>query len=198
MIRPRFLILGAAVAVLLAGAWAYVLHRDPVPVAADVAGPQLGGPFHLVDQNGRAVTERDLRGKPTIMFFGFTYCPEVCPTTLLHMSAWLRALGPDGNRLNVVYVTVDPERDTPAQLHAYLSAFDPRIRGLTGSPQDIASVAREYRVFYEKVPTPGGGYTMDHSTLIYMLDANGRFVGPIGYDEPDTKVLPVLRELVRG
>lgn len=157
----------------------------------------IGGPFSLTDQNGRTVTDRDLLGKPTLIFFGYTYCPEVCPLTLAHMTTWLEELGPGADRLNVVFITVDPRRDTPAKLHDYLSSFDPRIRGLTGSQQAIDAVAKEYGVFYRKVASPGGGYAMEHSSVIYIMDASGRYTGPISYQEPPDSVVPLLRDIVR-
>lgn len=189
-----FAVFTAAVIGLSVGAVAYPFWERAHRAAT---ANSYGGPFRLIDQNGRLVTDRDLLGKPSLIFFGFTYCPEVCPTTLAHMTSWLKTLGPDGNRLNVVYVTIDPERDTAKQLRSYLQAFDPRIRGLTGSPKAIDRMAREYNVLYLKVPLPDGGYTMDHSTLIYMMDAKGRYVGPLAYDEPDSEVLPRLRGLLR-
>jgi protein SCO1 len=192
MTRRAAVLLGIALAAVLFGAGVYALWPTfaPAPAAA------IGGPFSLTDQDGRAVTERDLLGRPTAIFFGFTFCPEVCPTTLANLSAWLKALGPDGDRLNVVFVTIDPARDTPARLKAYLSAFDPRIRGLTGSDQAIAKVADEYRVYYRKVPLDGGGYTMDHSSAIYLMDASGRFTGPIAYGAPAGQGLASLRRLL--
>lgn len=168
------------------------------PVTRTSGKAAIGGPFSLKDQTGRPVTDRDLIGKPSLIFFGFTSCPEVCPTTLMHMSKWLKDLGPDGDKLNALYVTVDPERDTAAQIKQYLSAFDPRIRGLTGSPAAVAEIAKNYRVYYNRVPLENGSYTMDHSTMVYMMDAQGEFVGPIGYNEPDADVMPLLRDLVAG
>lgn len=157
----------------------------------------MGGPFQLVDQDGRKVTEADLRGKPTLMFFGFTFCPEVCPTTLTELTGWLKALGPDADRLNVVFVSVDPERDTPAQLKTYLSNFDPRIRGLTGTPEQVAQAAKAYRVYYRKVPVEGGEYTMDHSSMIYLFDKDGGFVEPIGYGEAGDRAMAKVRKLLQ-
>jgi protein SCO1/2 len=187
------IILAAGFTLCAAAAVSYpFVARPPGPSTAPA---RIGGPFELVDQTGRRVTDRDLRGKPSLIAFGFTTCPDVCPTTLTHMTNWLRALGRDGDRLNVVYVTVDPQRDTPQQLRAYLAAFDPRIRGLTGSPAAIAQIAREYRVFYQKVPLAGGGYTVDHSAILYLMDAKGRFVRPLGFDQPDAVALPALRQL---
>lgn len=190
----RWLLL-AAPAALAAGAGATWLITDRDGGEGTI---KLGGPFSLVDQNGVRVTDKDLRGKPTAVFFGFTYCPEICPTTLGLMTQWMQALGPDADKLNVVFVTVDPERDTPQQLKLFLSSFDPRIRGLTGSPDAIAQAAKAYRVFYKKVPLDGGGYTMDHSTPIYLFDARGRFVEPIGYGAPPDRGLAQLKRLIKG
>ncbi|HEX4182338.1 MAG TPA: SCO family protein, partial [Caulobacteraceae bacterium] len=141
-------------------------------------------------------SDKDLLGKPTVLFFGFTYCPDVCPTTLADMSAWLKALGPDGDRLNVAYVTIDPERDTPERLKSYLTAFDPRIRGLTGTPQAVAQAAHDYNVYYQKVPLQGGDYTMDHSTLIYLMDAHGHMAELVQYGEPKDQVVASLKRLL--
>jgi protein SCO1/2 len=166
--------------------------------AADPPAVELGGPFTLVDQNGKTVTERDFRGKPTVLFFGFTYCPEVCPTTLADLTADLKALGPDAAKLNVIYVTVDPLRDTQKQMRTYLTAFDPRIRGLTGTPAQIAQIAKEYDVYYQKVPLEGGSYTMDHSAGIYLIDRHGRFEGMMTYQDPQAEALTKLRTLIHS
>ena len=138
----------------------------------------IGGPFRLTDQNGKVVTDRDVKGKPFLVFFGFTHCPEVCPTTLFEMSQVLRQLGPDADRVRALFVTVDPERDTAQSLKDYLSSFDPHMIGLTGDPADIASIARAYRVYYKKVPLDGGDYTMDHTAIVYLMNKDGRFVSP--------------------
>lgn len=165
-----------------------------------VTGPKadIGGPFQLIDTRGRTVTEADLLGKPSAVFFGFTYCPEVCPTTLGELTAALAALGPDADRLNVVFISVDPERDTPEDLARYLSNFDPRIRGLTGSPEAVAKTASAYRVYYRKVPTEDGGYTIDHSSMLYLFDSRGGFVEPVSYGESVQVVADHLRRLVRN
>ncbi|WP_309643059.1 SCO family protein [Phenylobacterium sp.] len=169
----------------------------PQETGASQTAIRIGGPFALVDASGRPVTEKTLLGKPTAIFFGFTYCPEICPTTMAELTNWLKALGPDADRLNVVFVSVDPERDTPAQLKTYLSNFDPRIQGFTGSPEAVAAVAKAYRVYYAKVPTDDG-YTVDHSSAIYLFDAKGRFVEPIGYGAPGERAIGQLRKLIRG
>jgi len=138
----------------------------------------IGGPFQLVDQTGQAVSDKSIKGKPTIIFFGFTHCPDVCPTSLFEMSEILRAMGDDAKRVNAFFVSVDPERDTPQVMKDYLSSFDPNLKGLTGSPEATAQVISGYRVYAKKVPLKDGDYTMDHTALIYLLDRDGRFVAP--------------------
>ena len=138
----------------------------------------IGGPFQLTDQAGQAVTENNLKGKPTLIFFGFTHCPDVCPTSLFEISEVLKAMGKDADRVNAYFVSVDPERDTAAAMKDYLSSFDPHLKGLTGDPQAVAKVLSAYRVYSRKVPLKDGGYTMDHTALIYLMDREGRFVSP--------------------
>lgn len=138
----------------------------------------IGGPFQLTDQTGKAVTDKDLKGKPTLIFFGYTHCPDVCPTSLFEMSEVLRALGKDADKVNAVFISVDPERDTPATMKDYLSSFDPHLEGLSGDPAETARVITSYRVYAKKVPTKDGDYTMDHTALIYLMDREGRFVSP--------------------
>jgi protein SCO1 len=152
-----------------------VSGRDPVPSAGAAA---IGGPFSLVDQNGRTVTDKDLRGHPFLVFFGFTHCPDVCPTSLFEISEVLGKLGPDAQKLSALFVTIDPERDTPVAMKDYLASFNPRLVGLTGDPAAIAAVAKEYRVYVKKVPLDHGDYTMDHTALVYLMDKEGRFVTP--------------------
>jgi len=138
----------------------------------------IGGPFQLTDQNGKAVTDKNLKGKPTLIFFGYTHCPDVCPTSLFEISEVLRALGKDADKVNAVFISVDPERDTPATMKDYLSSFDPHLEGLSGDPAETAKVITSYRVYAKKVPTKDGDYTMDHTALIYLMDRDGRFVSP--------------------
>ncbi len=140
--------------------------------------PGIGGPFSLVDQNGKTVTADSLKGKPTLIYFGFTYCPDVCPTSLLLMETAIEKLGLDAaKKVNLVFITVDPERDTPELMKGYVTNFGPTFVGLTGSPEQIAQGARAYRVYYQKVPGKDGApYLMDHSSIVYLLDRNGRFV----------------------
>jgi len=144
-----------------------------------IAAPAaIGGPFQLTDQSGRKVTEQSLKGKPTLIFFGFTHCPDICPTSLFEMSEVLRAMGKDADRLNTYFVSVDPERDTAAVMKNYLSSFDPHLEGLTGTPDEVARMITAYRVYAKKVPTKDGDYTMDHTALIYLMDKDGNFVAP--------------------
>ena len=144
-----------------------------VPAAATI-----GGPFQLTDQSGQTVSEKSMRGHPSLIFFGFTHCPDVCPTTLFEISEVLKAMGKDADRVNAYYISVDPERDTAAAMKEYLSSFDPRLKGLTGTPEAIAKVLSEYRVYAKKVPLKDGDYTMDHTALIYLMDRDGKFVSP--------------------
>jgi protein SCO1 len=146
----------------------------------------IGGPFQLTDQSGQTVTEKNLQGRPTLIFFGFTHCPDVCPTELFQVSEILRAMGSDADRVNAYFVSVDPERDTGAVMKDYLSSFDPHLKGLTGDPAAVAKVISDYRVYARKVPLKDGDYTMDHTALIYLMDRDGKFVSPFRLDrKPD-------------
>src|SRR5712691_11297298 len=153
-----------------------VTGRVSAPVAQQIAA--IGGPFKLTDQDGHPVTDQDFKGRPFLVFFGFTHCPDVCPTTLFEVSEILRALGEDADRAGALFVTVDPERDTPAVMKDYLSSFDPHLRGATGDPAAIDVAEKAYRVYAKKVPTENGDYSMDHTALVYLMDKQGRFVVP--------------------
>lgn len=166
------------------------------PVAAGPASLPIGGPFSLTDHRGRAVTEATFRGRPMAVFFGFTQCPDVCPTTLGDMTALIKALGPEADRLHWLFVSVDWERDTPETLAGYLEAFDRRIVGLSGTEAQVAAAARAFRIYYRRVPTDGGGYTMDHSASLFLLDAAGRFAGTIDNQESQAVALEKLRALL--
>jgi len=154
----------------------FMTGRGVVPNIQEAAA--IGGPFKLIDQDGKPLTDQDMKGKPFLVFFGFTHCPEVCPTKLFEISEILRKLGPDADKISALFITVDPERDTPALMKDYLSNFDPHLRGATGDAEAIAKVAKAYRVYYAKVPLEGGDYTMDHSAIVYLMDKNGHFVAP--------------------
>ena len=143
----------------------------PVPAA-------IGGPFQLTDQSGTTVTDKSLQGRPSLIFFGFTHCPDVCPTSLFEISEVLRAMGKDADRVNAYFVSVDPERDSMEAMKDYLSSFDPHLKGLTGDPEAIAKMLTAYRVYAKKVPLKDGDYTMDHTALTYLMDRDGKFVAP--------------------
>src|ERR1044072_6978599 len=138
----------------------------------------IGVVFHVTDQTGQTVTEKDLQGKPTPIFFGFTHCPDVCPTSLFEISEVLRAMGKDADRVNAWFISVDPERDNAAAMKDYLSSFDPHLKGLTGTPEAMAKVISGYGGYAKKVPLKDGDYTMDHTALIYLIDRDGKFVAP--------------------
>ncbi len=156
----------------------------------------MGGPFALEDMNEKPVTQADLLGKPTAIFFGFARCPDTCPTTLLALTTAMRDMGAEADRLNVVFVTVDPSRDTPEMLRAYLSSFDARIRGFTGTDDQVAAMARAYHVAYRRVPLEGGDYTMDHSAAVLLFDRVGHYVDAIPFGEDDVQMRQRLTALV--
>ena len=148
------------------------------PLRSATQAVEIGGPFRLTDQDGHTVSDQDFKGKPLLVFFGFTHCPDVCPTTLFDVSEVLRKLGPDADRVGAIYVTVDPERDTSATLKDYMASFDPHLRGLTGDADAIQAIAKEYRVYYKKVPLQDGDYTMDHTAIVYLMGKDGHFIAP--------------------
>jgi len=146
----------------------------------------IGGPLQLTDQSGATVTEKSLQGRPTLIFFGFTHCPDVCPTSLFEISEVLRAMGKDADRVNAYFVSVDPERDNDAAMKDYLSSFDPHLKGLSGDPEAVAKVLSAYRVYAKKVPLKDGDYTMDQTALTYLMDRDGKFVAPFNLNrKPD-------------
>ena len=143
----------------------------------------IGGPFALTDQDGHTRTDRDFRGKWALVYFGYTFCPDVCPTTLQDMAIALRRLGPKARQVVPLFITLDPARDHPAVLKKYLAAFGPEFQGLTGTPQQITSVAHAYRVYFAKRPLPAGGYSVDHASTIYLMNPEGQFVSTIDDQE---------------
>lgn len=154
------------------------LFGRAVPTSRTVGQALVGGTFSLVDQTGRRVTDQDFKGRYMLVMFGFTFCPDICPSGLQVMSAALDKLGAKADRVVPIFITVDPERDTPAVLAAYVPSFHKRLVGLTGTPDEIAAVARKYRVYHKKVPDTksAGAYTIDHSALIYLMGPDGSYV----------------------
>jgi protein SCO1/2 len=158
---------------------------------------QLGGPFSLTDQNGKPRTEADYRGKYMLIFFGYTYCPDVCPTTLAVMSAALEMMGSRADRIVPILITVDPKRDKPETLKPYLEAFGPRWVGLTGTPEEIAAVAKEYRVYYRENPGEGDNYTVDHSGVVYLMKPDGSYLANYSLaNSPDLMAADLTRRTI--
>ena len=157
---------------------------DPSPRRGSASDPQgealVGGPFPSVDAEGRTVTDADFRGHPFLVYFGYAHCPDICPTTLAELSEVLKRL-PE-KPIKALFVTVDPERDTARIMADYVSSFDPRIVGLSGSLEQIAAMEKGYRVFARKAPGKGGDYTMDHSSIVYLMDARGGFIEALNLD----------------
>ena len=162
------------------------------------AGEPYGAPFSLVDQSGGEITEAAFRGHPSAVFFGFTHCPEICPTTLFEMDSWLKALGDEGKDIRAFFVTVDPERDTPEVLDAYVSNVSDRITAITGSPEEIAAMAKSFGIFVRKVDLGNDDYTMDHTASVLLLDETGDLFGTIAYGEDAETAVAKLKRLAGG
>lgn len=160
------------------------------------AGAGIGGPFTLTGSDGKTVTDKSFAGKPFAIFFGFTRCPEVCPTTLARMASLREQLGKDGDKFEIVFVSVDPEHDKPADIGSYISLFKTPIHGLTGTDAQLAAIEKAYGVYVKKVPLEGGDYTVDHTAAIYLMDRQGRFVTTIDYHENDRVALEKLKRII--
>lgn len=184
------LLLGAAASL----SWALWHVIETVPSAATAQDPAIRSEFELVDQNGRTVRSEDLRGRWQLVFVGFTSCPDICPTTLTNITAAMEELGPEADKVQPVLITVDPERDTPPVMKEYLSAFDPRILGLTGTPAQIEAALKSFRVYAAKRPLEGGDYTMDHSAFIYLMDTEGEYATHFLAQAPVEDMIGKLRE----
>lgn len=197
---PRFMLIAAVLAgLVILGTGAFlvlVLHDSPRGAAGTVLGSAIGGPFQLVDQNGKTVTEADLKGKWSLVYFGYTHCPDACPTALNDISIALADLGPKRDAVRPVFITVDPERDTPESLKAYVTSFDAPILALTGSPEQVAKAAKGYRVYYAKHPEAGGDYSMDHSSVIYVMDPEGRFTASFTHESAPEQIAERLKKLI--
>ncbi|WP_208435936.1 SCO family protein [Bartonella phoceensis] len=161
----------------------------------------LGDNFTLIDSNGKTITETDVRSKPSIVFFGFTMCPESCPNTLINLDRWLTALGPQADKLGVWFVTVDPERDTPEVLHDYLSNFTNKIVGISGDPEKVHKMVNSFNIVAEKVPGTNGNYTYNHTAAVFLLKKGGKLFGVIPYDtkenDPEIKDTIAIEQLKR-
>lgn len=163
------------------------------------SGEPFGAAFALTDQKGAPITEAAFRGHPSVVFFGFTHCPEVCPTTLFELAGWLKTMGDSGKNLNAYFVTVDPERDTPEIINSYVSNFSDRITGITGDPDKVHAMAKSFGIYWKKVDTGDGDYTMDHTASVLLLNAKGEFAGTIAYGEnADTAIAKLKRLAAEG
>jgi protein SCO1/2 len=193
----RAVVIFAAFVLLLAAGFAgfYLMNRQMAePGGSGVA--LVGGPFTLTDQDGRKVSEKDFLGKHMLVFFGYTYCPDICPTELQVMTAALDELGPAAEKIQPVFVSVDPQRDTPEVLKSYVGNFGPRLIGLTGTPEEIAGIAKAYRVYYAKSGDQASpdSYLMDHSSIMYLMGPDGNFVKHFTYTTDAAKLAGELKE----
>ncbi|HEX2446614.1 MAG TPA: SCO family protein [Methyloceanibacter sp.] len=180
----------------LGGAALLALSQGPAGPAVQTTGKALiGGPFTLVDQNGKTVTDQDFRGRYMLVFFGFTHCPDVCPAELQVMSASLDELGPQADEIVPIFITLDPERDTPAAMGAYVKNFGPRFLGLTGSPEAISAAAKSYRIAYSKFreDEKSDDYSIDHSALVYLMGKDGEYITHFAHGTPAWKMTEILR-----
>ena len=191
--RPRLLVVSLC-GLALGAFLGWLLVSNPgtgVPATSQSTGKALiGGPFSLVDHTGKRVTDRDFRGRKTLVYFGFTSCPDVCPSGLQAIAAALDSLGARAGNVTPLFITLDPDRDTPAKLAEYVKSFHPRLVGLTGSAEDIAAAAKAYRVYYKKIPDPitPGAYSVDHTSFLYLMDENGEFIRPFTHPADASKL----------
>jgi len=160
------------------------------------AAVPIGGPLRLTDQDGKPFDSTSLAGKPYAVFFGFTHCPDACPTTLSEIARVEDEIGAPAKELTTLFVTVDPERDTPSVLKEYISNFGGNTVALSGTPEEVAQAAKEYRVFYKKVPTSDGGYTMDHTAVLYLMGRKGEFRDVIAYSEEHDRYVDKIKKLL--
>jgi cytochrome oxidase Cu insertion factor (SCO1/SenC/PrrC family) len=197
---PRFAVIAIVLAGLLvvaAGALlALAVRETPRGAAGTALASAIGGPFHLIDQNGKPVSDADLKGKWQLVFFGYTHCPDTCPTALNEIALALDQLGVKRDEVEIVFITVDPERDTPEVMKAYVQSFDAPIIALTGSPDAVAQAAKAYRVYYAKHPRGDGEYDMDHSAVIYVMNPEGRFTATFTPDSTADAIAQRLQKLI--
>ncbi|MGB7286730.1 MAG: SCO family protein [Salaquimonas sp.] len=180
--------------VVLVGGWAGYLALNK---AGPEAVPAFGAEFELQATNGESLTQDDMLGRPHLVFFGFTHCPEVCPTTLYEISGWMEEIGDPAKALDIYFVSVDPERDNQEVLTNYLSPFGPQVIGLTGSAEEIDKAAKGYHVYYKKVPLEDGDYTMDHTARIALMKPDGSLMSTIAWDENSDTAVQKLKNLLK-
>lgn len=187
----RWIFAGLILLLAIAGGWiGYTLYDASQPAE----GP-YGVPFELTDQNGDTITDAAFRGHPSAIFFGYTNCPDVCPTTLYELDGWLNKLGAKGENIAAYFVTVDPERDTPEVVGNYVAAVSNRIVGISGAPEKVEAMARGYNVYFKRIDGEDGDYSMDHTASIFLLDSKGRFRKTIAYGESPESAIRKLEDL---
>jgi protein SCO1/2 len=193
--KSRIFLILSLLAGLLAASCGQEAQEPPLKGAA------IGGPFALVDQSGRTATDRQFDGKYRIVYFGFAHCPDVCPTDLAQIGQALRTLEKSDSAMAAkivpIFITVDPERDTPAVIKDYVAAFHPRLVGLTGTPQQIADVAKKFAVYYAKEPTPDGSYTMNHSRILFLMGPDGAPLAMLPHDKNPEEIAAELKRWVK-
>jgi protein SCO1/2 len=195
--RVLVAVLLGGLVILAAGAFLGLgLRETPKGAAGTLLASAIGGSFRLVDQNGKTVTDADLKGKWSLIYFGYTHCPNACPTTLNAIAIALDEVGPKRDAVRPVFITVDPERDTPEVLKSYVTSFDAPILALTGTPAEVAQAAKDYRVYYAKHPEPDGDYAMDHSSVIYVMDPEGRFTATFTPESSPEDIAARLKKLL--
>ncbi len=192
--RTLYAIMGMLVVILSLATGAYLFMTGEAP-----GGMTVGGPFALVDGDGKPVTDKTWRGKYMLVYFGYTFCPDVCPTTLNSVTEALDTLGAKADQIQPLFITIDPKRDKPAEVKQFAAAFGPRMVGLTGSPEQIAVAAKAYRVYYAEHRTgkEAGDYTLDHSSVLYLMGPDGRFIAPVRADQAGPEMAAALAKLVR-
>lgn len=195
MKRIRYIAWGLIVGLLGFIGYTTLMPKPETGTNTFVGAADIGGPFSLVNQDGVAVDQTLFNEKPYAIFFGFTNCPEICPTSLYEMAGWIEKLGPQASELEYAFVTVDPLRDTPDVIKEYVNAFSDKIIGLTGSEEQVADIVKSYRVYARKVPLEDNDYTMDHTASVYLMKSDGTFHGTIAYGEDSDIALKKLQKL---
>jgi protein SCO1 len=196
----RYGLWGLVAIAAASGGALYYRSSQPAPrvVTTLIDRDAVGGAFQLTDENGERFSSQSLAGKPFAIFFGFTHCPDVCPTTMMEMANVMQELGDSARDFRVYFVSVDPARDTPELLKTYTDSFDPRIIGLTGTEDEVAATAKAFRAVYRKVPTEGDSYVMDHTALVYLMNREGRLAGTVAYGEDHQAAVDKVKRLLTG
>ena len=193
----RLVLWGLVAAALIAGGGLYLFYGDRLGEQLQATGtPEIGGDFTLVNGDGQTMTQDDFLGRPLAVFFGFTHCPDVCPTSLFEMTTWIEKLGEDAENMRFAFVSVDPERDTPEVMRDYVGSFSDVIIPLTGSREQIDEVMKAYRVYAQRVELDDGDYTMDHSAFVYLMDAEGVMHDFVNFGASEEEAMEKLRALL--